>query len=657
MNVRIHAMMNLLSVVALVGAGISLSLVPAPAEAKKEVHGASLRQYADVSTFPDIQTHWAKDTITTWLEAGKTTGYPDGTFRPQQQILRAEWMTLTNRIMGFTEGNDAVFADVDPKAWYADVVQKATKAGYISGNANGTIAPKAPITRQEVALILARIAKLPLASADLDPVFTDRTAFAPWSTQAIYAVTAANYMTGYPDGTFRPKQPITRAEAIVTLARLRAEACVTPPCDTEKSPPLPTDPLPPPISPSPSPISPSPPPITTSTSIITEVKALPPLTVSHGTTFAQLNAPSTVQATVSNGNSVSVISLPVKWNTNEYNGNRTQTQTITATFANLPAHISNPNAINATLTIDVQGSRTLLVRTSFFENTAIRKVPVTLLEQNAVGEIWMEDKYVDKSTAQKTLAQQLVKEFSDTVIPLVTTNFYSSSDIDGNGKIAIFIGDIATIPLEYAGYFSSEDLIPTLPNSNKMEILYINHQYTKKLFEQGLLWHVHALLAHELQHLVNANPSLGAKSMDTWLNEALSLASEHLYVTSKNNALGLSAFIQHYNKESATRGNQSVTQWGDNNYSYALSYLFGQYIRTQIEQKQGKQLGMTYFREIVTSRRNASAEFAVETVIRKYIDPSLTFAQFLAQFRLALQKKEASGPYGFHGEPFFNGIN
>ncbi len=387
------------------------------------------------------------------------------------------------------------------------------------------------------------------------------------------------------------------------------------------------------------------------------MKALPLLAVSHGTTFAQVNAPTTVQATVSNGTSVSVISLPVKWNTNAYNGNRAQTQTITDTFANLPAHISNPNALNATLTIDVQGSRTLLVRTSFFENTTIRKVPVTLLAQNVVVEMWMEDKYVDNSTAQQTLVQQLVKEFSDTILPLVTTNFYSSSDIDGNGKIAIFIGDIATLPLEYAGYFSSEDLMPTPPNSNKMEIMYINHQYTKKLFEQGLLWNVHALLAYELQHLVNANPALGAKGMDTWLNEALSLASEHLYVTSKNIASGLSAFIQYDNQASATQRNQAVTQWGDNNYSYALSYLFGQYIRTQIEQKQGKQLGMVYFREMITTRRNAPATYAVENAIRKYIDPSLAFAQFLAQFRLALQKKEASGPYGFHGEPFFNGIN
>lgn len=642
MHVRIHAMMTLFIVVAFVVVGSTL-LASSPAQAMKEGNGASLLPYADASVFPDIQTHWAKDTITTWLEAGKTTGYPDGTFRPEQQILRAEWMTLTNRIMGFIEGNDAVFADVDPKAWYADVVQKATKAGYIAGYANGTIAPKAPITRQEVALILARIAKLPRASAEPDPVFTDHTALAPWSKQAIYAVTVAHYMTGYPDGTFRPKQPITRAEAIVTLARLRAEACATPPCETDKALPPPNDP--------------SPPPMTTSTSIITEVKALPSLVVSHGTTFPELNAPTTVQATVSTGNSVSVIALPVKWNTNAYNGNRAQTQTITATFPNLPAHISNPNALNATLTIDVQGSRTLLVRTSFFENTAVRKVPVTLLAQNAVVEIWMEDKYIDNSTAQRTLVQQLVKEFSDTVLPLVTTNFYNSSDIDGNGKIAIFIGDVATLPLEYAGYFSSEDLIPTLPNSNKIEILYINHQYTKKLFEQGLLWSVHALLAHELQHLVNANPALGAQSMDTWLNEALSLASEHLYVTSKNFAPGLSTLIQYYNQSSATRRNQAVTQWGDNNDSYALSYLFGQYIRTQIEQKQGKQLGMTYFREMITSRRNASAEFAVETVIRKYIDPSLTFAQFLAQFRLALQKKEASGPYGFHGEPFFNGIN
>lgn len=163
----------------------------------------------------DISNHWAKNVIESWVERGLAKGYPDGTFKPNNLISRAEFISLVNNAFGFTEEAEISFNDVHEAEWYVVPIKRAVAAGYISGYPDGTIKPEAPITRQEVAVIIAKIMKLNL-NEEAAEIFKDKDKL-NWSKGYVGAVVAAKYMVGYPDGNFNPLNNITRGEAIYAL--------------------------------------------------------------------------------------------------------------------------------------------------------------------------------------------------------------------------------------------------------------------------------------------------------------------------------------------------------------------------------------------------------------------------------------------------------
>jgi len=105
----------------------------------------------------DISDHWAKDQITSLMDKSFITGYEDGTFKPDNNITRAEFMAIINRAFNYTEKAEGSYIDVPDSAWYTDVIKQAKAAGYISGYADGTIKPNNYISRQEAAVIIAKI--------------------------------------------------------------------------------------------------------------------------------------------------------------------------------------------------------------------------------------------------------------------------------------------------------------------------------------------------------------------------------------------------------------------------------------------------------------------------------------------------------------------
>lgn len=171
----------------------------------------------------DITGHWAEATIQEWLGKGFASGYPDNTFRPQAEITRAEFMTLVNKAFYFTQEAEIDFKDVSPSDWYYSAVGKAIAAGYIGGYPDGTMAPNNSITRQEAAIIIAKVKGLELNTQSLS-AFSDAGTIAEWSKVYVGAVVKAGLMSGYPDGSFKPMSKINRAEAIVALNNTLAEA-------------------------------------------------------------------------------------------------------------------------------------------------------------------------------------------------------------------------------------------------------------------------------------------------------------------------------------------------------------------------------------------------------------------------------------------------
>src|SRR5450830_1910826 len=162
----------------------------------------------------DISGHWAQVKIQSWIDKGLIKGYPDGTFKPDQDITRAEFMALVNRAFGYTAVAPITYTDVKAGSWYAPEVAKAQAAGYISGYPDGTMKPENPITREEVATIVARIKNL-TSDANAADKFTDAAKIGSWSKGQVGAVTSAKIMQGYPDGSFMPQGLMTRAEVVV----------------------------------------------------------------------------------------------------------------------------------------------------------------------------------------------------------------------------------------------------------------------------------------------------------------------------------------------------------------------------------------------------------------------------------------------------------
>lgn len=179
----------------------------------------ALTGYAFAAGFSDVQGHWAETQIKQWAEKGLAGGYPDGTFKPDKEVTRAEFVALTNRAFeiektGVVEG----FSDVKPGQWYYESIAAAKSAGYIGGYSDGTFRPEQTITRQEVASILVRLLGLEQTTEGL-AAFTDAGQIPEWSRTSVGAVAKTGLMGGYPDNTFKATRSITRAEAVVTLDR------------------------------------------------------------------------------------------------------------------------------------------------------------------------------------------------------------------------------------------------------------------------------------------------------------------------------------------------------------------------------------------------------------------------------------------------------
>lgn len=140
------------------------------------------------------------------------SGSNDGCFHPNDTLSRAEMATVLYSQGSYAPGK-AIFSDVKPSAWYAAAVNALAAAGILRGYPDGTFRPKQAITRAELVVALAS-ASGEIAAGDTD--FKDVPANF-WAREAISLAQEKGWVLGYADGTFRPNQSVTRAEAAVVL--------------------------------------------------------------------------------------------------------------------------------------------------------------------------------------------------------------------------------------------------------------------------------------------------------------------------------------------------------------------------------------------------------------------------------------------------------
>ena len=177
--------------------------------------------------FTDTVGYWGANYVEFLYTSGVTTGYADGTFRPDQNITRAQFSVMLYRCLGLDEsryaGVELPFADLDKIADYAG---PAIKALYSEGVINGSkgkdgqiyFNPNAPLTRAQASAMIGRTQEKGYATVEL--TFTDAGKIPAYATFYIQTMAAQGILGGYADGSFKPNNNITRGQMAKILYNL-----------------------------------------------------------------------------------------------------------------------------------------------------------------------------------------------------------------------------------------------------------------------------------------------------------------------------------------------------------------------------------------------------------------------------------------------------
>ncbi|MBK4729166.1 S-layer homology domain-containing protein [Oxynema sp. CENA135] len=185
-------------------------------------------------TFPDIQNHWAQTFIEALAAREIVVGFPDGTFRPDLPIIRAEYAATLRKAFPVAKVRDAIaFNDVPTDYWGYNAVRDAYEIGFMEGYPNQLFRPNQNIPRVEALVSLA-------TGLDLDPedpietilsnTFDDAAEIPNFARSQIAAATETGLVVNYPDSnTLNPNEAATRAEVAAFLYQALVQTGLMPP--------------------------------------------------------------------------------------------------------------------------------------------------------------------------------------------------------------------------------------------------------------------------------------------------------------------------------------------------------------------------------------------------------------------------------------------
>ncbi len=161
---------------------------------------------------------WMESYLETLVDWGVMQGNSSGNLNPDRRLTRAEFVVMINRSFGYTEKGDMPFTDVPVNAWYADDFNIAYNAGYFTGSTATTADPTGYVTREQAAVLLGRNLRLQGISG-VNSDFKDIQQIGNWSRGLVQECAELGIIQGYQDGTFRPKNIITRGQMACFLVR------------------------------------------------------------------------------------------------------------------------------------------------------------------------------------------------------------------------------------------------------------------------------------------------------------------------------------------------------------------------------------------------------------------------------------------------------
>jgi len=171
------------------------------------------------SDLSDVQ--WAKDAIEYLKEKGIVSGVSSNTFAPLNTVKREEFIKMLVIASGKYDANaDCTFADVPKDNWSYSYIASAFKSGLVNGIDEFSFGLGSEITRQDACVLLYRVIK-DKATADNPKEFTDKSQISDYAIEAINAMSSMGLVNGTEDGSFKPQNSMTRAEA----AKLLYELC------------------------------------------------------------------------------------------------------------------------------------------------------------------------------------------------------------------------------------------------------------------------------------------------------------------------------------------------------------------------------------------------------------------------------------------------
>lgn len=192
------------------------------ADTEKEEYLTSADYNICSDNFKDTVGHWGQNTICRLYYAGILNGKTTTTFAPDKSITRAEFLKVALRNAGYEEsdadGLNESYKDVYSSHWFAPYVKIAQNGGMIDMN-DGNFYPNRYITRADAVLLLARIADKTLNSYTKSQINYSDVAYGDYYTYAVIIAEQKGIIEGYSDGTFKPGNYITRAEVAAIVLR------------------------------------------------------------------------------------------------------------------------------------------------------------------------------------------------------------------------------------------------------------------------------------------------------------------------------------------------------------------------------------------------------------------------------------------------------
>ncbi len=176
-----------------------------------------------VPRLSDIAGHWAEAAVNEMATKGIVTGYPEGDFRPQNGVTRAEFVAMLGRALGWdslqTVGGDPGFIDEIPP-WATGHISTAIMFKVVEGYPDGSFQPNKKIDRSEMAVIINRALRLNVkqGGAGGSP-YKDYNSIPAWARDDVTCASAAGLLQGDDEGLFRPKNGATRAESATVINR------------------------------------------------------------------------------------------------------------------------------------------------------------------------------------------------------------------------------------------------------------------------------------------------------------------------------------------------------------------------------------------------------------------------------------------------------